>query len=211
MFILTINGRETEGAYSVVDDEGEQILYLFEEEDDATRYALMLEDQEEKEDNNQDKKDQEEKNIYLYDSDEDAKKNNNTVIISDYYDNLKDSQRIKVKIDYYDVWSMDNTLAHIIVPMLEKLQEMKHGAPCVDNKDVPKHLHSPENFDWSEDTDVNFFKRWDYVMDEMIWTFTFIRDNDVLMIDDEKERERTQKRIENGTRLFGKYYQSLWD
>jgi len=131
--------------------------------------------------------------------------------INVYYDNLKDSQRIKVKIDYYDVWSMDNTLAHIIVPMLEKLQEMKHGAPCVDNKDVPKHLHSPENFDWSEDTDVNFFKRWDYVMDEMIWTFTFIRDNDVLMIDDEKERERTQKRIENGTRLFGKYYQNLWD
>jgi len=44
MFILTINGRETEGAYSVVDDEGENILYLFEEEDDATRYAMMLEE-----------------------------------------------------------------------------------------------------------------------------------------------------------------------
>ena len=44
MFILTINGRETEGAYSVMDDEGEQILYLFEEEDDAVRYAMMLEE-----------------------------------------------------------------------------------------------------------------------------------------------------------------------
>ncbi len=44
MFILTINGRETEGAYSVVDDEGEHILYLFEEEDDAVRYAMMLEE-----------------------------------------------------------------------------------------------------------------------------------------------------------------------
>ena len=49
MFILTINGREKEGAYSVTDDDGEQIIYLFEEEDDATRYALMLEDQEEQE------------------------------------------------------------------------------------------------------------------------------------------------------------------
>jgi hypothetical protein len=46
MFILTINGRETEGAYSVTDDEGEQILYLFQEEDDATRYAMMLEEDE---------------------------------------------------------------------------------------------------------------------------------------------------------------------
>ena len=44
MFILTINGKETEGAYSVTDDEGEQILYLFEEEEDAVRYAMMLED-----------------------------------------------------------------------------------------------------------------------------------------------------------------------
>ena len=44
MFILTINGKETEGAYSVTDDDGEQILYLFQEDDDAARYAMMLED-----------------------------------------------------------------------------------------------------------------------------------------------------------------------
>jgi hypothetical protein len=44
MFILTINGKETEGAYSVMDDEGEHILYLFQEEDDASRYAMMLEE-----------------------------------------------------------------------------------------------------------------------------------------------------------------------
>ena len=49
MFILTISGREDEGAYSVVNEDGDQVLYLFEEEDDATRYALMLEDQEETE------------------------------------------------------------------------------------------------------------------------------------------------------------------
>ena len=44
MFILTINGKEKEGAYSVTDDEGDQILYLFQEEDDAVRYAMMLEE-----------------------------------------------------------------------------------------------------------------------------------------------------------------------
>jgi hypothetical protein len=44
MFILTINGREDEGAYSVVNEEGDQVLYLFEEEDDATRFAMMLEE-----------------------------------------------------------------------------------------------------------------------------------------------------------------------
>ena len=44
MYILTIHGKENDGAYSVQDDEGEHILYLFESEDDAIRYAMMLED-----------------------------------------------------------------------------------------------------------------------------------------------------------------------
>ena len=37
MFILTVEGKETEGAYSVQSDDGEQVLYLFEDEDDAIR------------------------------------------------------------------------------------------------------------------------------------------------------------------------------
>ena len=44
MFIITIHGRESEGAYSVLNEDGEHILYLFEEEDDAVRYAMMLEE-----------------------------------------------------------------------------------------------------------------------------------------------------------------------
>jgi hypothetical protein len=44
MFILTIRGKEEQGAYSVI-DEGEHILYLFQEEDDAVRYAMMLEEE----------------------------------------------------------------------------------------------------------------------------------------------------------------------
>ena len=45
MFILTINGKETDGAFSVMNDEGEKILYMFEEEDDSIRYAMMLEEE----------------------------------------------------------------------------------------------------------------------------------------------------------------------
>ena len=43
MFILTIAGKEKEGAYSVPDGKGDQILYLFTEEDDALRYGGLLE------------------------------------------------------------------------------------------------------------------------------------------------------------------------
>jgi hypothetical protein len=46
MFILTILGKEKEGAYSVIDEDGDKVLYLFEEEDDAVRYAMMLEEDE---------------------------------------------------------------------------------------------------------------------------------------------------------------------
>jgi len=44
MFILTILGKETDGAYSVANKDGEEVLYIFEEEDDASRYAMMLEE-----------------------------------------------------------------------------------------------------------------------------------------------------------------------
>ena len=46
MYIITVHGKEKEGAYSVTDDDGEQILYLFQGEDDAMRYAMMLETKE---------------------------------------------------------------------------------------------------------------------------------------------------------------------
>ena len=45
MYILTVAGRENDGAYSVKDADNNQILYLFEEEDDAVRYAMMLEEE----------------------------------------------------------------------------------------------------------------------------------------------------------------------
>ena len=45
MFILTVEGKEREGAYSEANDLGEKVLYFFEQEDDAARYAMMLEEE----------------------------------------------------------------------------------------------------------------------------------------------------------------------
>jgi hypothetical protein len=44
MFIITFENKKTEGAYTVIDSDGNQILYLFEEEDDALRFCQMLEE-----------------------------------------------------------------------------------------------------------------------------------------------------------------------
>ena len=78
-----------------------------------------------------------------------------------------------VKIDKYDTWSMDSTLAHIILPMLKQLKATKHGAPFVDDMDVPDILKStsaaPKENDW--DTDANWHLRWDWVLGELIFAF----------------------------------------
>jgi hypothetical protein len=143
-----------------------------------------------------------------------------------------------IVIHRYDTWNMDHTLALLIVPLLKQLKATKHGAPHVDSEDVPLELAIPPN--WYEEkyrvngeTDPNFFKRWDYVMDEMIWAFEQIIDDDAenkfydhsevddnepdinkrvknLKVDDEGLK-KYHDRINNGTRLFGKYYRSLWD
>ena len=43
MYLISIKGKEHEGAYAVNDEDGERALYLFEEEDDAIRYGGLLE------------------------------------------------------------------------------------------------------------------------------------------------------------------------
>jgi hypothetical protein len=57
-----------------------------------------------------------------------------------------------VKIDRWDTWSMDHTLAEIILPMLKQLNETKHGAPHTDDEDVPEYLRSymaqPKENEW---------------------------------------------------------------
>ena len=43
MFILSVRGKsKEEGAYAVEDEDGQKVLFLFEEEDDAVRYAMMM-------------------------------------------------------------------------------------------------------------------------------------------------------------------------
>jgi hypothetical protein len=169
---------------------------------------------------------------------------------------------IKVEIEKFDTWSMDHTLALIIHPMLIQLKATKHGGPLIDDEDVPENIRStsakPKENEW--DTDDFHFDRWDWILDEMIWAFDqivnddgddefytgeahylwqAIGENDELLGEPQELQDRTKhkdvkfyrmvkgpnhtlkldldgldkhhERIKNGTRLFGKYYQALWD
>ncbi|MDA9302467.1 hypothetical protein N9Q27_00655 [bacterium] len=115
-------------------------------------------------------------------------------------------QKISVRIDPHDTWSMDHTLAHIITPMLVQLKETQHGYPA----------------DLTE-------QEWDDILDEMIWAFEQksrvdwdedfyeYEDDDTqqfgvrLAWEDKEGAIAHQDRMSNGFRLFGKYYENLWD
>ena len=124
----------------------------------------------------------------------------------------------QILIHPWDTWSMDHTLALIILPMLKQLKETKHGAPNVDDADVPEHLRStsapPKENKW--DADKFHFDRWDWALDEMIYAFDCkANKDDVFMRFDIKTEtdamDKEQNRISNGFRLFGKCYEALWD
>jgi hypothetical protein len=167
----------------------------------------------------------------------------------------KRKRNVKVKIDRYDTWNMDGTLAYIILPMLKQLKATTHGSQSVDDEDVPEGLGlrsteapTKEN-EW--DADDNMHKRWEWVLSELIWTFeqlhndtdweaqyhTGVTDlvwkpvdksgnevpeegaklylmqkgpNDTSVFDNDGYTAHS-KRIDNGLRLFGKYYRGLWD
>lgn len=94
--------------------------------------------------------------------------------------NSKNKRVVKVKLHKYDTWSMDTTLAYIILPLLKQLKETKHGSPHVDDEDVPPELRSTApGITFQDGLDENFHKRWDWVLAEMIWAFEQLHaDND---------------------------------
>jgi hypothetical protein len=143
---------------------------------------------------------------------------------------------------------MDHTLSPIILPMLKQLKATQHGAGFVDDDDVPEELKStsapPKENEW--DTDANHFRRWDYVLDEMIFAFNCKVDDswedsfrsgvhDLIHVPcewdsdgkptmyqmkegpnntykcDYEGMQMVEVRIQNGFRLFGRYFQNLWD
>ncbi len=120
------------------------------------------------------------------------------------------NRAVKVEIEPHDTWNMDETLAHIIHPMLIQLKETKHGAPIVDEGDVPLGMGMSEEakakFSETGETDGQFHARWDWVLDEMIWAF----EQKIIDLDETVEDEY-YSRMSNGFRLFGKYYEALWD
>ena len=185
-------------------------------------------------------------------------KNGKSSLLNDFFlwiDGHK-KRKIKIHIDKYDTWSMDHTLAHIILPMLKQLRDTKHGSPLVDVEDVPEELRITGYDDGSSQFRLKFeddehyekdswditHRRWEWALNEMIFAFEHLlddsweeayrsghidmkfvpcEDNPKLsqMVDgpnhtykcDYDGMKKVYDRMDNGFRLFGKYYRGLWD
>ena len=134
-------------------------------------------------------------------------------------------RKVKVRIDDYDTWSMDHTLALIILPMLRQLQSEKHGSPWVEPNDAPEYLRPTEQASPDNDhTDNSVHDRWSWVLSEIIWAFEQIadensdeqfypveQDNQWAVSFDSEGYKKHHERIDRGLMFFGKYYRGLWD
>lgn len=149
-------------------------------------------------------------------------------------------QKKSIRIDPWDTWNMAHTLADIIHPMLKQLHKTNHGAPYTHDEDVPEEIRSTNAKPKEKDYDVDefHFKRWDWIMKEMIWAFgELVKDREPNFFIKKPKYKRVEKegqewteivtvdpgiydlvranayyaRKKNAFRLFGKYYENLWD
>lgn len=137
----------------------------------------------------------------------------------------------KVKIDYYDSWNCDWTLAQIIAPLLAHLKEHKNSFGKIDLEDVPETLHST----FSEEGYSCEAYMW--VLDEIIYAMSEIANHkpnepelytkrvDYLPSEDDPlelgsldpiegamdDYTAYNARIQAACCLFGKYFQTFWD
>jgi len=142
-------------------------------------------------------------------------------------------QKVRVHVENHDIWSADATIAHMVLPLLEKLRDEKHGYPLIDPKEIeglPKELKpkkkEAEEYSKKGLPDPKAEARWNWVLNEMIFAMECIIDNswedeffgrddpdDMLSVKmiDKEGYDNTHKRIDRGLRFFGLWFRALWD
>ncbi len=144
-------------------------------------------------------------------------------------------RQVYVRIDKYDSWNCDNTLALIALPLLKQLRDTKHGYGLIDDADVPEHLRSTSATPLEEDCggwDDLAGPRYDWFLNEVIWAMEqetttddtaqfyehpphtegmdFVESIRAIKVD-EAGLKAHEDRKQHAFTMFGKYFQTLWD
>jgi hypothetical protein len=128
-----------------------------------------------------------------------CKKTIEDVRIKDKDLGYSDSLNFYMTNDFYfeECWNLDATLAALILPRLIHFRDNHCGAPgCLFEYDEFDHIQKEEDG----------FRKWDEILDKMIWAFYLYISVDSLSWTDEQKQQ-----INEGLKLFAEYFQSLWD
>ncbi len=131
--------------------------------------------------------------------------------------NSYQKRKVFIKIDDYDVHDLDYTLSLIIEPALKKLLNDEWLSFKADNEDLPKELQISDDeyklisFTYLENDPrlPEIYNRLEqqpkYIINKMIYAFNILNSTE-----SDKIKEDYKKEIDEGLRLFGKYFRNLW-
>jgi hypothetical protein len=123
---------------------------------------------------------------------------------------------VKIKIDHWDLWSLDDTLGYIILPALKRIRAAKCGAPSAVfdfSHHNMKDWQSPKFKAAEKKSNRDGFKKWYGILDAMIWSFDQMMREEADAPDIMKNKDAYmayQDRMANGFDLFGKWFRALW-
>jgi len=111
-----------------------------------------------------------------------------------------------IQIEPHDTWSLDITLARIILPALQQFKINSKATPLVYRSDLPEELW--KQFKCTNTSSDHNTEAWNWILDQMINSFDLIlKDNiDPTYLDVTKPDT-----VQVGLNLFAKYYRCLWD
>lgn len=98
----------------------------------------------------------------------------------------KGNRTIKVRIDGYDCWNANHSIAVIALPLLKRFKERAAGHP------------------WQIT-----MEEWNKILDQMIWSMQMVVEEKDCIGSTTKVKNFYRK-LQKGFELFGKYFQSLW-
>ena len=101
--------------------------------------------------------------------------------------NAMKQERLERGFDLSECWNLDNTIARFIIPRLEAFIE--------DNAGYPGNM-TPE--------------QWNNILNQILEAFKLYIDEDAVFNLTQEEREKRDKKIGKGLKLFAKHFGRLW-
>ncbi|MDD4436427.1 MAG: hypothetical protein PHS04_00100 [Tissierellia bacterium] len=123
-----------------------------------------------------------------------------------YYDN-DSGRKVSMKLSKYDYHDPSDTISIFLSYYINKIKDRGESFIVVDDSDIPKEM-----YDKYKNHPDYFTMKSEWLFDEIIGTFSncciSLRDNQKIIVWDD-EIMKLESRIENGLRLFTKYFRDI--